>query len=80
MVKRVTNPTWDYFKILLFVLFLIELVLFFIAIIFGRILGYDWSFVICFWLGIIVAGCISLIVLLNWLALLYHKLIRRMVK
>ena len=79
-MKRDTNPTRDYFKLVLFVLFLLELVLFFIAIICGRILGYDCSFVICFWLGIIVAGSISLIVLMNLMTLLYHKLIRKMVK
>jgi hypothetical protein len=73
-LKKGTNPTWDYFKLLLFVLFLIELVLFFIAIIFGRLLGYDLALTACLWLGVIMAACYALIVLLNVLVVVSYKL------
>ena len=75
-----TNPTWDYFKLLLFVLFLIELILFFIAIIFGRFLGYDLALTACFWLGVIIAACYALIVLSNVLVVVSHKLFRMIIK
>jgi uncharacterized membrane protein YhaH (DUF805 family) len=75
-LKKETNPARDYFKLLLFVLFLIELVLFFAAIIFGRLLDYDLAFIVCFWFGIIVAGCYALIVLSNVLVIACIKLFR----
>ena len=64
-MQRVTNPTWDYFKLFLFVVLLAELVLLFSAIIFGRVLGYDLTISACFWLGVIVAGCFGVIILGN---------------
>jgi hypothetical protein len=74
ILKKERNPTWDYFKLLLFVLFLIELILFFMAIIFGRLLGYDLALTACFWLGVIIAACYALIVLSNVLVVASHKL------
>ena len=79
-MEKETNPTWEYFRLLLFVLFLIELVLFFLAIIFGRILGYDLAFVSCFWFGVIIAGCFTIIVLFNMLVILFHKILRMIMK
>ena len=79
-LKKETNPTWDYFKLLLFVLFLIELVLFFMAIIFGRLLGYDLALTACFWLGVIIAACYALIVLSNVHVMISHKLFRMIIK
>jgi len=79
-LKKETNPTWDYFKLLLFVLFLIELILFFIAIIFGRVLGYDLALTACFWLGVIIAACYALIALSNVLVIISHKLFRMNIK
>jgi len=79
-LKKDTNPTWDYFKLLLFVLFLIELVLFFMAIIFGRVLGYDLALTACFWLGVIMAACYVLITLSNVLVIISHKLFWMIIK
>ena len=79
-LKKETNPTWDYFKLLLFVLFLIELVLFFTAIIFGRVLGYKLALTACFWLGVIMAACYALIVLSNVLVIASHRLFRMIIK
>jgi len=79
-LKKETNPTWDYFKLLLFVLFLIELVLFFMAIIFGRLLGYDLALTACLWLGVIMAACYALIVLSNMLVIVSHKFFCMIIK
>lgn len=64
MEKR-TNPTWEYFKSIIFVLLLVELFLFLTAIIFGRKLGYEFVTPICFWLGVIVAAVFVSIVAAN---------------
>ena len=73
---KVSSPTWDYFKLVLFVLFLAELVLFLLGVIFGRILGHDLTMTACFWLGIILAAFFALIVLGNVLLIAGSKLIR----
>jgi hypothetical protein len=73
-MKNKTNPTWEHFKSLLFVLFLCELILFFIAIIFGRIFGYRLTLFACLWFGLIVALCYALIVASNVGAILLQKL------
>jgi Kef-type K+ transport system membrane component KefB len=75
-LEKETNPTWDYFKLVLFIVFLAELVLFLMAIIFGRLLGYRDALAACFWLGVVIAGCFAIIVLSNVLFNLCHKLIR----
>ena len=79
-MKKVTHPTWDYFKLVLFVFFLTELVLFFMAILFGRLLGYDWTLTACLWLGLIVAACFALIVIGNLLIIIGKKLISVIMK
>jgi hypothetical protein len=77
-MERLTNPTWDHFKILLFVLFLIELVLLSMALIFGRLQGYGATLRACFWLGVIVAVCYASLVLANVLLIVFHKLFIRL--
>jgi hypothetical protein len=59
------NPTWEYFKSIIFVLLLVELFLFLTAVIFGRKLGYEFVAPICFWLGVIVAAVFVSIVIAN---------------
>jgi hypothetical protein len=75
-LEKEAHPTWDYFKLLLFVVFLAELALFFMAIIFGRLIGYDWALTACFWIGILVAACFILIVSLNLIIILCQKIFR----
>ena len=64
-MKKKTDPTWEYFKLLIFIVLLIELALFFIAILFGRLFGYQLTIMACFWLGVIVAACFAVIVFAN---------------
>lgn len=73
-MEKETNPTWEYFKLLIFVIFLIELVLLLTAIIFGRLLGYKLALTACFWLGIIVAACFALIISANLTVIFFSKL------
>ena len=83
-VKMKVNPTWKHFKLLLFVLFLCELVLFLIALIFGRVFGYKLALATCFWFGVIVALCYAMIVCANLgvisLQMLYSKIKKRIKK
>jgi hypothetical protein len=74
MLKN-SNPTWAYFKLVLFVVFLAELVLFLLGLIFGSILDHDLTMTAYFWLGINVAGCFALVVLGNVLLIGGSKLI-----
>ncbi len=73
-MEKETNPTWEYFKLLILVIFLIELVLLLTAIIFGRLLGYKLALTACFWLGIIVAACFALIISANLTVIFFSKL------
>jgi hypothetical protein len=73
-LEKETNPTWEYFKLLVFVIFLIELVLFLIAMIFGRLLGYELTLTACFWFGLIVAACFALIISANLTVIFFSKL------
>jgi magnesium-transporting ATPase (P-type) len=74
-LKRKASPTRDYFKLLIYILCLIELALFFTALVFGRILGYRQTIIACFWFGIVVAGCAGLIVCANVAAIILRRLI-----
>ena len=73
-IDRKDNRTWEHFKLLIFVLFLIELVIFIMAMILGRVLGYDSTLTACFWLGVIVAICFATIVLGNVVVIFLYRL------
>ena len=76
IVRKSSNPTLDYFKLLLFVVFLAELVLLLLAIIFGRVIGYDLTLKASFWLGIILAGCFAFVIFGNLLAIAAVKALK----
>ncbi len=59
---------------LIFALFLIELVLFLMAALFARILGYESTLIACFWLGVIVAICFASVVLVIVMAIFFFRL------
>lgn len=75
-----TNPTWEHFKALIFILFLCELIVFLIALIFGRVFGYKLTLIACFWFGFIVALCYAMIVGANLGVILVHMLYSRIKK
>jgi phosphoglycerol transferase MdoB-like AlkP superfamily enzyme len=76
-VKKQLNPTWEHFKLLLFILFLCELILLLTALIFGRVFGYKLTLAACFWFGVIVALCSAMIVCANLVAIYLQKLYRK---
>jgi len=53
-IYQQTNPTWEYFKLINFIIFWFGLFLFLLAMIFGGQVGYETALIICFWLWIIV--------------------------
>ena len=75
-----TNPTWEYFKSIIFVLLLVELFLFFTAVIFGRKLGCEFVTPVCFWLGVIVAAVFVSIVIANLTVVFIFGRYRKMKK
>ncbi len=79
-MEKHTNPTWEYFKSIIFVLILVELFLFLTAIIFGRKLGHEFVTPICFWLGIIVATVFASIVVANLTAVFFFGRYRKIRK
>jgi len=72
-----TNPTLEYFKLILFVIFWFGSFLFLLAIIFGRQVGYETALIICFYFWAIVILIIALIVLCNLAAIFLHKTYRK---
>jgi len=72
-LKKKTNPICEYFKLLIFIVFLIELALFIIAILFGRLFGYQLTIMACFWLGVIVTACFAVIVFANLTIIGFNK-------
>ena len=79
-MEKKTNPTWEYFKSIIFVLFLVELLLLLIGIIFGRLLGYEFTLAACFWLGVIVAAVFASIVFANLTVVFFHNKYRKIKK
>jgi hypothetical protein len=76
-LEKEGNPTWAHFKLLLFVIFLAELLLLLMALIFGRLIGFRTTLTFCFWFGIILAGCFGLIVFGNLMVIMSQKIFIR---
>jgi high-affinity Fe2+/Pb2+ permease len=64
-MKKQTSPTWQHVKLVLFALGLMELFLFFLAVIFGREVGYAAAFRACAWFGAIIIVIFAFIMLIN---------------
>ena len=73
-LHRPHDPTWAYFKDILCVIFLIGVILFLLAIIFGTVLGYQTAFVISFWFWVVAAAVVSTIVVVNLICILIPRL------
>ena len=65
MKHRKHNPTWEHIKLLVWVILIIEVLILCMALAAGRITGYQYSFKICFWLGLLVAVVFLSILALN---------------
>ena len=73
-IYKLAKPTWEYFKLIIFVTFWFGLVLFLIAIIFGRVLGYESALTICFWFWILVVVIFTSIIPSNLAIIFSHKI------
>ena len=73
-IYRLTNPTWEYFKLIIFVIFWFGIFLFLLAMIFGRQVGYKSALIVCFWFWIIVITVISLIILCNLAIIFFYRM------
>ena len=73
-IYKLANPTWEYFKLIIFVIFWFGIFLFLLAIIFGGQVGYESALIVCFWLWIIVIIVISSIILLNPAMILFYRI------
>jgi len=71
-LEKTRNPTWEYLKLIIFVLFLGEFFLFLIAMIFDRSLGYRLTLTASFLLGVILAAVFASIFFAN-LAVIYFR-------
>ena len=64
-MKKQASPTWQHVKLVLFALGLMELFLFFLAVIFGREVGYAAAFRTCAWFGVIIIVIFAFIMSIN---------------
>jgi len=82
-LQRPSYPTWDYYRDILFVIFLIGAIFFLLAIIFGSVIGYQTALVICFWFWGIAVAVIGAIIFTNILSIVlpkYYRGIRKHIK
>lgn len=79
MEKKI-HPLLLHFQSIGFVVVLFELFLFFIAVIFGRLLGYKFTFIACLCIGIIVAIIFLSIIALNFAAIFIHFIYSHILK
>jgi hypothetical protein len=73
-IYRLTNPTWEYFKLIIFVIFWFGIFLFLLAIIFGKQTGYESALIVSFWFWIIVIIVISSIILCNLAIIFIYRI------
>ncbi len=81
MEKR-TNPAWEHFKLILWVILIIEFLLFLIALTVGRASDFQLIFYTSFWIGLLIAIVFLCIYLLNILEILLTagvKKVRKMI-
>ncbi len=77
MIRR-NQPVWNHIRLILWVVFLFGLIVFGLAFLFGRYLGYHRAFIVCISIGTIIGTIFLAIFLLNLLEILlrriYHSL------
>jgi len=79
MIRR-NQPVWDHIKLILWVVLLFELIVFGLAFLFGRYLGYRRVFIVCISIGTIIGGIFLAIFLLNLLEILLRRIFRKLRK
>jgi len=79
-LEKKNHPLILHFQSVGFVIGLFELFLLFIAVIFGRLLGYKFTFIACLCIGIMVAIIFLSIIILNVAAIFIHHIYYLLVK
>ena len=77
-IYRQTNPTWEYFKLIIFVICWFGLFLFLLAMIFGSQVGYETALIICFWFWVFVITVLTIIILCNLTIIFLYKIYVKM--
>jgi len=79
-MTRRNRPVWNHIKLFLWVVLFVELIVFGLAFLFGRYLGYRRAFIICIWIGAIIGACFMAIFLLNLLEIILRRIYRSLRK
>ena len=69
MKHRKHNPAWEHIKLYAWVILIIEVLIFCIALAVGRSTGYLYAFKVYFWLGLLVAVVFLSVLMLNLLGI-----------
>jgi hypothetical protein len=72
-IYRQNNPTWEYFKLIIFINVWFGVFLFLLAVIFGRQVGYKTALIICFWFWVLVVLVFLLIFVGNLTVIFLQK-------
>jgi hypothetical protein len=64
------NPTWEYFKLVSFVVAWFGV--FLLAIIFGRQVGYETALLVCFWFWLMIV-LVFIVIIVGNLGLIFLK-------
>lgn len=68
------HPTWGYFESIFYVMLWFGIVLFLLAIIYSRHIGFKSAIVMCFWSWLVVVVVFFSIIILNLLLICFQKI------
>jgi hypothetical protein len=80
MQAKKHNPTWEHIKLYIWVILIFELLLFCLALVFGKNTNFSLAFNVCFWMGLIIAVVFLSILLLNLLGIVTFSFGERLKK
>ncbi len=75
-IYRLVNPTWEYYKLISFIVGWIGVFLFLLAVIFGRQVGYETALFICFWFWLLIILVFLLIIFGNFGIIILKKILK----
>ena len=78
MQPKQHNPTWEHIKLYMWVILIFELLLFCLALVFGKNTDFGLAFSACFWTRLILAAVFLSILLLNLLGIVTFSFAERL--
>ncbi len=78
MQPKKHNPAWEHIKLYIWVILIFELLLFCLALVFGKFTDFGFAFSVCFWMGLILAVVFLSILLLNLLGIVTFAFVERL--